>query len=154
MGEYRRSLEESCGDFVVQRADGPFAYHLAVVVDDADSGVNQVVRGADLLSSTPRQIYLCRLLGYAVPAYCHLPLVTNPDGSKLSKRDNAVSLSAGLDPGAGGGGLVRAALEFLGQPVPATLDRAPASELLDWAASVFEPRLIPRSPAPLTLPRS
>ncbi|HYS42393.1 MAG TPA: tRNA glutamyl-Q(34) synthetase GluQRS, partial [Geobacteraceae bacterium] len=95
MGRYSQALSASCGDFVIQRADGPFAYHLAVVVDDAESGVNQVVRGSDLLSSTPRQIYLQKVLGYPTPDYCHLPLVVNPDGTKLSKRDSAVSLAAG-----------------------------------------------------------
>jgi glutamyl/glutaminyl-tRNA synthetase len=97
MGCYSEELCASTGDFVVQRADGPFAYHLAVVVDDGESGVNQVVRGADLLSSTPRQIYLQKLLGYETPVYYHLPLVTGPGGAKLSKRDNAVSLAEGRD---------------------------------------------------------
>jgi glutamyl-Q tRNA(Asp) synthetase len=149
MGRYGQVLSASCGDFVVQRADGPFAYHLAVVVDDGECGVNQVVRGADLLSSTPRQIYLQRLLGYPTPAYCHLPLVVDPDGTKLSKRDSAVSLSAGLDLPGEGGRLVFAALEFLGQTPPESLRRAPGGELLTWAAASFDPRLIPRTAAPL-----
>jgi glutamyl-Q tRNA(Asp) synthetase len=149
MGRYSQSLLSSCGDFVVQRADGPYAYHLAVVVDDAASGVNQVVRGADLLSSTPRQIYLQQLLGYPAPAYCHLPLVTDPDGSKLSKRESAVSLAGGLDLAREGGRLVCAALEFLGQSPPDALRHAPAGELLAWAVGAFEPRLIPRHAAPI-----
>jgi glutamyl-Q tRNA(Asp) synthetase len=150
MGRYSQVLSASCGDFVVQRADGPFAYHLAVVVDDAESGVNQVVRGADLLSSTPRQIYLQRLLGYPTPAYCHLPLVVNPDGSKLSKRDSAVSMSAGLDLNRKGGRLIFVALEFLGQSPPDDLRHAPAAELLVWAAASFEPGLIPCQAAPFS----
>jgi glutamyl-Q tRNA(Asp) synthetase len=149
MGRYSQALSASCGDFVVQRADGPFAYHLAVVVDDAAAGVNQVVRGADLLFSTPRQIYLQKILGFPTPAYCHLPLVANPDGSKLSKRDSAVSLSAGLDLAAEGGMLVFAALEFLGQSPPDNLRRAPGGELLAWAVAAFEPGLIPRHAIPI-----
>jgi glutamyl-Q tRNA(Asp) synthetase len=84
--------EAKSDDFIVRRADGVFAYQLAVVVDDAEQGVTQVVRGRDLLSSTPRQIALQRALGYSTPEYAHLPLVTNPDGSKLGKRDGALPL--------------------------------------------------------------
>jgi glutamyl-Q tRNA(Asp) synthetase len=143
VGEYRQDLAAECGDFVVQRADGPFAYHLAVVVDDAEAGVTQVVRGADLLDSTPRQIWLQRLLGFPTPAYAHLPLVTNPDGSKLSKRDNAVSLAAGLDSAGSGSNLLLAALRFLGQSPLATLANAPCHEILDRAVAGFDPTRIP-----------
>jgi glutamyl-Q tRNA(Asp) synthetase len=151
MGRYSQALSASCGDFVIQRADGPFAYHLAVVVDDAESGVNQVVRGADLLSSTPRQIYLQKIIGYPTPIYGHLPLVTNPDGSKLSKRDNAVSLAAGLAGTGSGGALLAAALEFLGQLPPADLHNALCREILAWAVAHFDPARIPQVSAPLHL---
>ena len=151
VGHYSQSLSSSCGDFVIQRADGPFAYHLAVVVDDAESGVNQVVRGADLLSSTPRQIYLQRLLGYPTPVYGHLPLVVNPDGTKLSKRENAVSL-ADRDLEREGWRLLFAALRFLGQSPPPDLNGAPCPEILGWAVKYFDPARIPLTSAPLPLP--
>jgi glutamyl-Q tRNA(Asp) synthetase len=154
MGHYSQALSASCGDFVIQRADGPFAYHLAVVVDDAENGVNQVVRGADLISSTPRQIYLQKLLGYPTPAYSHLPLVVNPDGTKFSKRNNAVSLAAGLNGPGSGGALLLAALKFLGQFPPSSLGNAPCYEILSWAVAHFDPACIPQSSAPLESART
>ena len=86
-GEYRENLDRECSDFVVRRSDGVYAYQLAVVVDDALSGVNEVVRGKDLLSSTPRQMYLQKLWGFAHPSYVHIPLLTDAAGRRLSKRD-------------------------------------------------------------------
>ena len=151
MGEESENLAESCGDFVVKRADGPFAYQLAVVVDDAEAEVNQVVRGADLLHSTPRQIHLQRLLGYLSPAYFHLPLVTGPNGAKLSKRDNAVSLADGRNLEKEGGALLLAALRFLGQEPPVSLEMASCREILDWGVAHFDSSNIPRQPAPLDL---
>ncbi|NMC73115.1 MAG: tRNA glutamyl-Q(34) synthetase GluQRS [Geobacteraceae bacterium] len=146
MGPVSRTLSASGGDFVIKRADGPFAYQLAVVVDDAESGVNQVVRGADLLSSTPRQIHLQRLLGCATPCYYHLPLVTGPGGGKLSKRDNAVSLAAGRDLVREGNRLLFDALRFLGQEPPSDLCGASCGELLQWAVDFFAPETVPRIP--------
>jgi glutamyl-Q tRNA(Asp) synthetase len=154
MGHFSQEMSASCGDFIIQRADGPFAYHLAVVVDDAECDVNQVVRGSDLLSSTPRQIYLQRLLGCPMPRYFHLPLVTGPDGSKLSKRDNAVSLAAGRDLAREGSSLIHAALGFLGLRLPESLVGAPPRELLAWGAVTIDPAMIPRNNAPLHIPSS
>jgi glutamyl-Q tRNA(Asp) synthetase len=94
VGHQQENVAERTGDFVVRRADGLFAYQMAVVVDDAEQGVTQVVRGADLLASTPRQIALQRALGYLTPEYAHVPLVVNADGSKLGKRDGALPLPA------------------------------------------------------------
>jgi glutamyl-Q tRNA(Asp) synthetase len=148
MGAVGCSLAASAGDFVIRRADGPFAYQLAVVVDDAAVGVTQVVRGADLLASTPRQIHLQRLLGLPTPVYLHLPLVNGPGGGKLSKRDHAVSLAAGRDLWREAGDLLLAALRFLGQAPPAELDRAPPADVLAWAVARFEPCRIPREPGP------
>ena len=93
-GDYRENLLRDCGDFIVRRSDGVYAYQLAVVVDDAGMGVSQVVRGCDLLSSTPRQLYLYRLLGKNAPEFYHVPLLTAPDGRRLSKRDGDLDLSA------------------------------------------------------------
>ena len=87
LGGYSQNLASSCGDFIVRRSDGVFAYQLAVVVDDGECGVTQVVRGSDLLSSTPRQIWLQRLLGYARPEYYHIPLMCDADGRKLGKSE-------------------------------------------------------------------
>lgn len=107
-GEQRQVLERAVGDFVLHRADGQFAYQLAVVVDDAEQRVTQVVRGADLVDSTARQIYLQRLLGYATPRYLHIPAAVNAAGEKLSKQTGA--------PAVAGRQSLRRALAFLGQP--------------------------------------
>lgn len=136
-------LDRSCGDFAVRRGDGEFAYQLAVVVDDHLSGVNQVVRGDDLLASTPRQIHLQQLLGLARPAYCHLPLVTGPCGAKLSKRDNLVSHDLGNLNGRESE-LLRDVLRFLGQEPPLELAGAPCGELLQWGAKHFDVQRIPQ----------
>ena len=93
MGHYGEDLLHECGDFLLRRSDGMFAYQLAVVVDDAAMGVTEVVRGSDLLSSTPRQLYLYDLLGLKAPEFIHFPLLLAPDGRRLSKRD----ADAGLD---------------------------------------------------------
>lgn len=93
-GAVSQDLRTECGDFILRRSDGVFAYQLAVVGDDAEMGVTEVVRGRDLLSSTPRQIYLYRLLGLPPPSFAHTPLLLAPDGRRLSKRDRDVSLDA------------------------------------------------------------
>ena len=93
-GEYRENLLRDCGDFILQRSDGVYAYQLAVVVDDGLMGVNQIVRGSDLLSSTPRQLYLQELLGFPAPEYAHVPLLLAPDGRRLSKRDGDLDMGA------------------------------------------------------------
>lgn len=144
-GEITQAVEQEVGDFVVLRADGIFAYQLAVVVDDAEQGITDVVRGADLLESTARQILLQRLLGLATPRYLHLPVAVTASGAKLSKQTGAAILPAS-DPCHS----LRAALEFLGmQGVPA---RAQPSELLAWARerwSAEPPRATPRFAAPV-----
>jgi glutamyl-Q tRNA(Asp) synthetase len=94
-GLISENLTEHVGDFVLKRADGFWAYQLAVVVDDAEQGVTDIVRGADLLESTPRQIYLQRLLGFSTPRYLHVPAVVNDRGEKLSKQTGAQPLDVG-----------------------------------------------------------
>lgn len=86
-GPYRENLARDCGDFILRRSDGVFAYQLAATADDGAMGVTEVVRGRDLLSSAPRQIWLLQTLGYAPPRYCHVPLLLAPDGRRLAKRD-------------------------------------------------------------------
>ena len=111
-GEVIQHLESDVGDFVLRRADGPFAYQLAVAVDDEFQGISDIVRGADLLDSTPRQIWLQRCLGYATPRYAHLPVATNAAGEKLSKQTRAPALDVRQ-----AGATLADALRFLGQPV-------------------------------------
>ena len=131
-GEITQSVAKETGDFVLRRADGVYAYQLAVVVDDAAQGVTDVVRGADLLDSTARQIYLQRLLGVTTPRYLHVPVATDSAGEKLSKQTRATDI--GPDD-------VPAALGFLGMQAPA--DLAP-EELLAWATRTWEPARVPR----------
>mgnify|MGYP000957816363 CR=1 FL=1 len=125
-------LTDECGDFIVQRADGLTAYHLAVVVDDAAAGVTEVVRGGDLLDSTPRQIHLQKLLGFKHPRYAHLPVVLGGNGVKLSKQSHAQAIKPEHAPLA-----VFHALVFLGFTPPAELHGAAPCELLDWGLRVW-----------------
>ena len=123
------------GDVIIQRRDGTFAYQLAVVVDDAAQGVTDVVRGADLLDSTPWQIALQQALGLARPRYAHLPLVTEPDGQKLAKSRRSVA----LDPARAGEQLVEV-LALLGQAPGPELKLEPVQGILRWAISHWDVR--------------
>lgn len=141
-GRICQCLSRHCGDFALKRSDGVFAYQLAVVVDDHLTGVTQVVRGDDLLHSTPRQVLLQRLLGLPQPEYCHLPLVSGPGGGKLSKRDNLVSHHLGGLRGKEGL-LLLAVLRFLGHQAPQELTGATCKEILDWGLEHFDVKRIP-----------
>ena len=149
-GRVCQNLQQGCGDFALRRGDGEFAYQLAVVVDDAVTGVNQVVRGDDLLPSTPRQIYLQQLLGLPQPIYCHLPLVSGPGGGKLSKRDNLVSHHLGTYKGREGE-LLWNILKFLGQAPPLELFGAGCAEILHWGVAHYDATRIPAAGGELQL---
>lgn len=133
-GTIHQDCRRDAGDFVVLRRDGQFAYHLAVVVDDELQGITEVVRGADLLSSTPRQILLQRSLGYRTPAYAHLPLLTEPDGRKLAKSRRSVPLDAGR-----AGSQLWDVLRWLRQQPPDALKRAGTAEIWRWALENWRP---------------
>jgi len=135
-GRIAHSVARDIGDFVLQRRDGLHAYQLAVVVDDAEQGITDVVRGADLLWSTPRQIALQRALGYPTPRYLHFPVATNARGEKLSKQTLAPAVETSRF-----GEAMAAALAFLGQPDPGT--RAPR-EMLAAATRTWKYSRIPR----------
>lgn len=137
-GLYRQHLTSEVGDFVIRRADGLFAYQLAVVVDDADQGITQVVRGSDLLDSTPRQIYLQRLLGLPTPHYTHLPVALDTRGEKLSKQTHAPPLDEHHPSPA-----LVAVLRFLGQRPPLELEREPPALVLDWALAHWRLEQVP-----------
>jgi glutamyl-Q tRNA(Asp) synthetase len=138
-GHFCQRLESEIGDFVVRRADRLFAYHLAVAVDDASQAVTEVVRGADLLDSTPRQIYLQQLLGLPTPCYLHLPIALDACGDKLSKQTGAEALSL-FDPRPH----VVAALRFLGHEPPALIQGEDLASIWSWAVQNWSPRRIPR----------
>jgi len=141
-GRQVQNIERDVGDFVLLRADGLYAYQLAVAVDDEFQGISDVVRGADLIASTPRQIWLQRCLGYVTPRYAHLPVATNAAGEKLSKQTRAPALR----PDQAGRALA-AVLTFLGQAVPPDLARAGLRDLWDWALQHWSFAAIPRQAA-------
>jgi glutamyl-Q tRNA(Asp) synthetase len=138
-GRLCQDLAREVGDFVLLRADGYFAYQLAVVVDDADQGVTHVVRGADLLDSTPRQIFLQQRLGLPAPRYAHLPVAVNAAGEKLSKQTLAPAIDA-RDPVP----ILAEALRFLGQDVPPELRRATVADFWAWAKTAWRLECVPR----------
>lgn len=139
-GSIKQNIEKDIGDFVLRRADGMYAYQLAVVVDDAFQQITDVVRGADLLDSTPRQMHLQHLLNLPTPRYAHLPVALNAAGQKLSKQTQATAVDASHP----GQEIVRA-LRFLGQSVPAQLELADLKEIWRWAITHWRLADVPRA---------
>jgi len=136
-GPQQQRLESESGDFIIWRRDGLVAYHLAVVVDDFEQGVTEIVRGIDLLDSTPRQMWLQDLLSYPRPGYLHIPVATHPDGQKLSKLTGATPVSQEDSKGT----LVRA-LEALGQQPPDELGDASIADIWSWAVGNWQPEVL------------
>lgn len=135
----QQTLEDEVGDFIIKRNDGLFAYQLAVVVDDFQQNITDVVRGSDLYGVTPRQIYLQQLLNYPTPNYLHLPVATNQSREKLSKQTHApaIDLSATNQP-------LVAALSFLGQTPPSELTQMDISSFWEWAICHWNPQKVPK----------
>jgi glutamyl-Q tRNA(Asp) synthetase len=128
------NVAREVGDFLVRRRDGVHAYQLAVVVDDAEQGITEVVRGCDLLSSTPRQMLLQEALGLPEPRYLHLPLLVEGDGRKLAKSRHSVPVSARE-----ASAQLHATLTWLGQRPPAELARGRPAEVMKWAIANWDP---------------
>lgn len=139
-GEFHQHLGREVGDFIIRRRDGLFAYQLAVVLDDAWQGVTDIVRGADLLDNTPRQLYLQELLGIAAPRYLHVPLIIQPDGHKLGKSYRSPPLEA-----AQASPLLVRALKALGQNPPAGLAQSAPGDVLTWGIRHWNADAIPHS---------
>ena len=138
-GYFSQNLAQQVGDFVVRRADGWFAYQLAVVVDDAEQGITQVVRGSDLLDNTPRQLFIQSLLNFLPPSYAHVPVATNIDGEKLSKQTHATPVNSARSVQ----NLIKA-LTFLGQTPPARQDFSHTDDVIGWAIQHWDIHLVPK----------
>lgn len=139
-GEITQYIKRDIGDFVLKRADGFYAYQLAVVVDDARQGITHIVRGADLLDSTPRQLHLQSLLAYSNPQYLHLPIAVNNKGEKLSKQTLAAPIQT-AEPSKP----LWDALRFLGQAIPEDLRLSTTADVWDWAFTHWNAAIIPRT---------
>lgn len=148
-GRISADLEAEIGDFVVRRSDGHYAYQLAVVVDDQEQGITEVVRGADLLASTARQIHVQQLLGAATPRYVHLPAAVNAQGEKLSKQTYApaVSRTAPIP-------MLLDALAFLGHPVPRDVQEGALEDIWTWAIATWDLARVPRERAIAVAPEA
>lgn len=148
MGSYQQKLSKQVGDFVIRRRDKLFSYQLAVVIDDQFQSISHIVRGEDLLDSTPRQIYLQRCLGLNQTTYCHLPLVLNTQGQKLSKQNHATSLQSGRESEN-----LWQALNWLRQSPPTALKRQAVSDILAWAIDHWDSQRLSNNPQNVPAPR-
>jgi glutamyl-Q tRNA(Asp) synthetase len=138
-GTYRQDVAAAVGDIILKRRDEIFAYVLAVVIDDAAQGITHIVRGADLLDNTPRQIYLQRLLGLPQPSYAHVPVLTEADGAKLAKSRRSVQVTA-ESPVA----RLLSVFSLLGLAPPAALGSAPISKVWDWGIEHWNIAAVPK----------
>lgn len=139
MGRQGQQLASECGDFIIKRRDGLFAYQLTVAVDDALQGITDIVRGADLIDSTPRQIYLQQCLGYSTPAYSHLPLAVDSHGQKLGKSTSAQAVDTTRVTQS-----LHAALAHLGQQPPDELKQTSIAEFWQWAIQHWNIHSVPQ----------
>jgi len=137
-GHYAQCLESDIGDFIIKRADGFFAYHLATVVDDAEQNITDIVRGVDLLDSTPRQVYLQDKLNLITPSYLHLPIAVDSSGKKISKSINPSSINSSKS-----NKILFNALDFLGQNPPKELIAYDVKAILDWAIENWNINSVP-----------
>jgi len=140
MGAQSQNIKQQCGDFIIRRRDNLFAYQLAVVVDDALQNITEIVRGADLLDSTARQIYLQQLLHYPTPDYCHLPLAIDATGNKISKSEGAVKIDINNKEKS-----LISALNFLGQQAPAELVKSNINDIWKWAIDNWDIDQVPKT---------
>lgn len=138
-GKYSQNLEEEIGDYIIKRADGYFAYHLATVIDDAEQNITEVVRGLDLLDSTPRQVYLQQKLKLSVPSYLHLPVAIDETGKKISKSDKASSATDKTVIN-----ILFNALNFLGFSPDEQLNTSNVETVLDWAIKNWDITKLPK----------
>jgi glutamyl-Q tRNA(Asp) synthetase len=149
MGNYTQSLNQSVGDFILRRRDGLISYQLAVVIDDHLQGVTEIIRGADLIDSTPRQLLLQQCLGYTTPTYGHIPLAINNLGQKLSKQHHAKQL-----PQTNEQEQLWLALDWLKQRPPSELRHTSVNEIITWGITHWDMSTIPNSVAGIAAPKN
>ena len=149
MGDYSQSLIQSVGDFVLRRRDGLFSYQLAVVIDDYLQGITEIIRGFDLIDSTPRQILIQQCLGYKIPSYGHIPLAMNNLGQKLSKQHHAKQL-----PQKSEHKQLWLALEWLQQQPPKEIQDSPVEEIISWGIQHWDISKIPATSSGIAAPKN